>query len=217
VNTQAKAVTGLATTLTSTAASLISALGIKSAVSDGNSWVGSDGPWTVDFTNSASDDVSLAVWGAASWVNANNPSVLVTLAPGQKTTVSFKNGASGGFAGIYKDTQLRMGQIDNTWGEFTFGMHGVVDVSREVNMNGHALSITSPNGCVSDMNNCVFVCTKDGSGNRPQSCWHEYELLQSSNGNCIKGQDPNLGGADSGGCSLGPNWNGGKLQVVFGN
>ena len=199
----------MATTLTETSSSLLSALGVKPAVSNGASWVGTDGAWTVDFFNTAGVDVVLAVW-SQSWVNANSPSVLVTLSPGGSTTVSFNNGASGAFAGIYPDTDLRMGQINNTWGEFTFNSGGVLDVSREVNMAGHPLKIETPTGCVSDKDNCVFVCLPD-DGN---SCWQRYQLNKSSDPNCIKGYDPAMGG-DSGGCSVGQATSG-KVTVTFG-
>jgi hypothetical protein len=198
------------TTLTDASSSFLSALGVKSAVSNGVGWVGTDGPWTVDFFNKAGIDVILLVWGpTASWVNANSPSVLVTLPAGGSTTVSFNNGASGAFSALYPDTDLRMGQVNNTWGEFTFGSGGVLDVSREINMSGHDMTIETPTGCVSDKNTCVFVCLPDG-GN---SCWQTYQLNKSSDPNCIKGYDPAMGG-DSGGCSVGQA-SSGKVTVTF--
>jgi hypothetical protein len=202
-------VVGIAKTLTETSTSFLSALGVKSAVSNGVGWIGPDGAWTVDFFNSAGVDLILTVWGTQSWVNANNPSVLITLPVGGVTTVSFNNGASGAFAAFYPDTDLRMGQVNNTWGEFTFESGGVLDVSREVNMDGHDMTIVTPTGCISDKNTCVFVCLPE-DGN---SCWQRYQLNKSSDPNCIKGYDPAMGG-DSGGCSVGQT-NSGKVTVTF--
>jgi hypothetical protein len=100
-----------------------------------------------------------------------------------------------------------MGQISQTWGEYTFGAFSTVDVSREVNMNGRAMSIKTPN-CVSDMNTCVFKCLGGVT-----SCMTGYELS-----NCAPGSQAgaNYGtsfGAPSGGCSSIPA--GAKLQTVF--
>jgi hypothetical protein len=109
---------------------------------------------------------------------------------------SYAAGTSGGFSAYYADTQLVNGQVSNTWGEFTFAdPYTTFDVSREVNMGGHALSL-SGFGCTSNMDTCVFKCT-DGSN----SCLTAYSLF-----NCAGGSQPGagagtFGGAASGGCT----------------
>jgi hypothetical protein len=184
---------------TSQAQAVLSKIGAKAAVNptsnNGEIWIGTDGPYTNTFTNSASQDVTVVVWGPqGSWVNANAPQVGITLSAGQSATVSFANGVSAGWAGIYSDTQLVNGQISNTWGEATFsGIYSCYDVSREVNMNGHTMSIVTP-GCTSNMNTCVFVC------NSGTTCMTGYSLE-----NCATGSQPGAstgtyGGAASGGC-----------------
>lgn len=86
------------------------------------------------------------------------------------------------------------GQISDTWGEGTFNApYSVVDVSREVNMQGRNMKIVGPQ-CTSDMNTCVFKCK---TGN---VCLTGYELV-----NCATGSQAgaNFGwydGAASGGC-----------------
>lgn len=85
------------------------------------------------------------------------------------------------------------GQISNTWGEYTFSPMGVVDVSREPNMDGKKMTIVGPT-CVSDMDTCVFVCKND------KICMYDYELF-----NCDPASQPGAQygldfGAPSGGC-----------------
>lgn len=160
-----------------------------------NVWIGNNGPYTNQFINKSGQQVVLVVWGVqASWVNAKQPEITVTIPADNKKTLSFSNGATGGWAVVGANTRLQNGQIFETWGEYTFGTYGVVDVSREVNMNGRSMAIHGPQ-CVSDMNRCVFVCP---SGQN--SCWQEYELK-----NCANGSQPgaNYGmsyGKPSGGC-----------------
>ncbi|KAK8151033.1 hypothetical protein IWX90DRAFT_498879 [Phyllosticta citrichinensis] len=170
----------------------------QNAVSSANAevWIGSDGKWTNTYHNQADDDCVLVVWGSAgSWVNAKAPLVTVSIPAGQNKTLSFADGASGAWAVMYNDTELINGQISQTWGEYTFGEYGVVDVSREVNMQGHNMTIQTPN-CVTDMETCVFVC-KDTSS---ISCWLEYELKNCENGSQEGANKGTYAGADSGGC-----------------
>jgi len=174
----------------------IGSLGQNSNTRTGNAWIGTDGDYTNEFTNSSPNPIYLVIWGpAGSWVNVNAPLITVGLSPGQSTTISFANGASGGWAGVYPDTKLVNGQISNVWGEYTFnGLYSTVDVSREVNMNGNSMSIQTPN-CLSDMNTCVFQCTGGAT-----TCLTGYALV-----NCATGSQPgaNYGtyaGAPSGGC-----------------
>jgi len=172
----------------------VNSLGINSYAANGQAWLGQDGPYQNQFINNSGEDLILVVWGVAgSWINAVQPTITASIAAGQSLWVSFADGASGAWTAVYGDTQMVNGQASNTWGEFTFGQWGVVDISREVNMNGHPMSIVGPS-CTTDMNTCVFVCS---SGT---VCMTGY-LLQ----NCDNGSQPgaNYGtfdGAPSGGC-----------------
>jgi len=189
----------------STVASLLSAdsstlsalgcqLGVNADSDNGGVWLGSDGTYTNEFTNAAGEDIILVVWGPdASWVNANKPLITVSLASGASTTVSFANGAIGAWSAVYSGTTMVNGQISETWGEYTFSEEGVVDVSREVNMSGHSMSIVGPE-CTTDMSTCVFVCS---SGN---TCLTGYELLDCAAGSQAGAQYGTYGGLPSGGC-----------------
>ncbi|OJD36266.1 putative effector 5 protein [Diplodia corticola] len=162
---------------------------------DAQVWVGDDGDYTNEYSNQSDEDIVLVVWGpAASWVNTQDPLITLSLPAGTNKTLSFANGASGAWAAIYEDTTLVNGQISETWGEYTFGEWGCVDVSREVNMKGHNMSIDTGN-CVSDMETCVFQC-KDGA----ESCWLEYELLNCENGSQEGATYGTFDGAPTGGC-----------------
>ena len=167
----------------------------KNAMADnGAVWIGGGGAYTNTFNNNAGQDLTLVIWGPdASWVNANQPLVTVDIPAGSNQLISFASGAIGAWSAVYSDTVMSNGQISNTWGEYTMSPEGVVDVSREVNMNGHGMSIVGPQ-CTTDMNTCVFVCS---SGT---VCMTNYELL-----NCAAGSQPgaqygNFGGFPSGGC-----------------
>lgn len=171
--------------------------GLNSVVPNGAAWLGEGGPYTVDFSNNSTEPVIMTVWtGMTSWVNANTPQLTFSLPPKKMQTVSFAEGASGAWAPVYPTTKLVMGQISETWGEFTFaGIYTTIDVSREVNMSGRGMQIKTPN-CVSDMYRCVFVCT-DGS----KTCLDNYTLK-----NCATGSQPGAAngvyaGKSSGGCS----------------
>ena len=191
--------------LTSSDSSKLSKLGVtgpgvNAADSSGGVWLGGDGPYTSEFTNAAGEDLILVVWGPnASWVNAHTPLITVSLPQNAKTTVSFASGSVGAWSAIYGDTQLVNGQVSNTWAEYTMSDIGVVDVSREVNMDGHTMSVVGPS-CTTDMDRCVFVCS---SGN---VCTTGYVLQ-----NCKPGSQPGAqdgtdgGGGASGGCGgMGP-------------
>lgn len=170
------------------------AVGVNAVNNNGGAWVGTDGAYTNNFINDSADDLILVIWGPdGSWVNANQPHITHSLPVGASTTISFSSGSVGAWSAIYPDTIMSNGQISNTWGEYTFSPEGVVDVSREVNMDGHIMSIVGPN-CTTDMSTCVFVCS---SGT---VCTTGYELL-----NCTAGSQPGAqygtyGGAPSGGC-----------------
>lgn len=173
----------------------LSALGLNPTSPGGHAWIGSDGPYTNEFINQSGEDLVLCIWGVAgSWVNAIPPQITISIPSGSSQTISFPDGSTGAWAPIYSDTKLVMGQLSETWGEFTFGQWGVVDVSREVNMKGRNMSIVGPQ-CTTDMDTCVFVCP-DGQ----DVCTFGYQLL-----NCGPGSQPgaNYGlheGSPSGGC-----------------
>ncbi|KAF2089466.1 hypothetical protein K490DRAFT_72230 [Saccharata proteae CBS 121410] len=180
---------------------LLKTLGLVSvginAVAGGsnNVWIGTDGDFTNEFTNSADEDVVLVIWGSqGSWVNTVQPLVTLQLAANESKTVSFANGASGAWSAIYSGTGLVNGQISETWGEYTFSdSWSTVDVSREVNMDGHGMTIETPK-CVTNMTTCVFQC-KSGT-----SCWQEYELLNCDTGSQEGASYGEYDGAPSGGC-----------------
>ncbi|EKG17251.1 putative effector 5 [Macrophomina phaseolina MS6] len=158
-------------------------------------WIGDDGDYTTEFSNQSEEDIALVVWGPqGSWVNTNEPLITLSLAPGANKTLSFANGVSGAFAAVYNDTQLVNGQISETWGEFTFGEWGCVDVSREVNMKGHNMTLDTGN-CISNMETCVFRCR-----NGVESCWLEYELFNCENGSQEGATYGTFDGAPTGGC-----------------
>jgi len=184
--------------LSSATESLLSSLGCQTgtnAASDnGGVWLGGGGAYTNTFTNNAGDDLVLVVWGPdASWVNANKPLITVDLPAGASQLVSFASGSIGAWSAIYPDTVMSNGQISNTWGEYTMSDIGVVDVSREVNMNGHPMTVVGPQ-CTTDMNTCVFVCS---SGT---VCMTDYQLLNCASGSQPGAQYGTYGGFPSGGC-----------------
>lgn len=163
-----------------------------------NAWLGSDGAYTNEFSNDSGQNLVLFCWGpAGSWVNAVQPLISHPMAPNEKVTVSYAEGASGACSAMYPDTTMVNGQIFNTWLEYTFaGIYSTYDVSREVNMNGRGMKAVGP-GCVSDMETCVFMC----SDRSAPSCWYGYELVNcgASNGGG-SGYDAKQGGA-AGGCN----------------
>lgn len=180
---------------------LLSGLNIKiptlNPTSSGNvPWVGTDGQFTNEFFNDADEDLVLVLWGpAGSWVNAVQPQLAVSIPQNSSQTVSFPIGWSGAWAPVYSTTSLVNGQIFETWGEGTFNPpYSVVDVSREVNMNGRSMSIVGPT-CTTDMNTCVFKC----SGNVAQ-CLTGYELVNCATGSQAGANFGTYEGAASGGC-----------------
>jgi len=187
--------------LTGTAISKLASLsvlpGLNAVTSDGTAWMGSEGAYTNNFTNNAGEDLILIIWGpAGSWVNVNEPLITLSMAPGESQEISFAEGLSGAWSAIYSDTETVDGQVSNTWGEFTFAPLGVVDVSREVNMNGHGMSVVQPM-CTTDMDTCVFVC---GSGD---TCITDYVLQNCDNGSQQGAQYGLFDGFPSGGCGWG--------------
>jgi hypothetical protein len=180
------------------AASRLAALscqtGINSYSDNGGVWIGSGGAYTNNFVNTVGTDLILVIWGPdASWVNVHQPLVTLDLPAGTSQIISFASGSIGAWSAIYPDTTTYYGQIVNTWGEFTMSPMGVVDVSREVNMSGHPMSVVGPQ-CTTDMDRCVFVCS---SGN---SCMTNYELVNCQAGSQPGAQYGTYGGFPSGGC-----------------
>lgn len=169
-------------------------LGVNAVTNNGGVWLGTDGAYTNEFTNESGQELILVLWGPhASWVNVKQPLITVSLANATSITVSMASGVTGAWSAIYDHTVMLNGQISNTWGEFTTGPMGVVDVSKLPNMLGTKMTIVGPT-CVSDMEHCVFVC-KTGD-----ICMYDYELL-----NCGPGSQPGAQygldyGAPSGGC-----------------
>ncbi|KIW07410.1 uncharacterized protein PV09_02253 [Verruconis gallopava] len=189
--------------LSATGAALLSkigftATGTNSATNNGQAWLGADGPYVNNFINNSTEEIILVVWGPqGSWVNAVKPLIVASIPAGAVQTVSFANGASGAWAPIYPDTTMSpYGQIFQTWGEYTFnGQWSTFDVSREVNMNGKPMTI-STSSCTSDFERCVFQCTGGAT-----SCMTGYELYNCAAGSQPGAQSGTYAGAASGGCS----------------
>lgn len=170
-------------------------IGLNPTASNGHAWIGADGQYTNEFINQSGEDVVLVVWGpAGSWVNAIQPQITISIPNNSSKTLSFPSGASGAWAPIYASTKLVNGQISETWGEFTFGQWGVVDVSREVNMKGRSMSIVGPK-CTTNMDQCVFVCP-DGQ----DVCTYGYILKNCANGSQAGANYGTYAGSPSGGC-----------------
>jgi hypothetical protein len=185
---------GLSSETASRLAALSCLPGINSYSDNGGVWIGSGGAYTNNFVNAAGQDLILAIWGPdMSWVNVNQPLVTLDLPAGASQIISFASGSIGAWSAIYPDTTTYYGQIVNTWGEYTMSPMGVVDVSREVNMSGHPMSIVGPQ-CTADMDTCVFECS---SGN---SCMTNYELVNCQAGSQPGAQYGTYGGFPSGGC-----------------
>lgn len=159
-------------------------------------WVGTDGQFTNQFLNGANEDLVLVLWGpAGSWVNAVQPQLAISIPRKSSQTVSFPSDWSGAWAPVYNGSSLVNGQIYDTWGEATFDPpYSVVDVSREVNMNGRSMSIVGPT-CTSDMDTCVFMCPEG-----TESCLLGYQLENCATGSQVGANDGVYQGAASGGC-----------------
>jgi hypothetical protein len=187
------------------------ALGQNAQGNNGACWIGSDGPNTNVVTNGAGQDIIVVVWGPnGSWMTGGTPPLITyALAPGATFTISCADNVPGGMAAVYQDmissgqVISQWGQVDNTWVEFTYGIWGTYDVSREINMSGRPISVIGPS-CTSNMNTCVFTCN---SGNTCGTAG-SYTLQ-----NC---GPYNGGGSDSaamnGGCTSGSNLH---LQTTF--
>lgn len=184
----------------------------------GNVCLGGNQPNRFNFKNSAGTTVILVMWEMvkgdyqAIFMNARQAAITYTLAPDAGVTVSVANGISGGWAAVHVgSTKLTAnGQIDNTQGEYTTGPYGTIDVTREIQMNGHDMSIQlSGSNCRSDGNTCVFTC-KSGS-----TCGESgsYDLTN-CNPNKVPGANNQMvNGNPEGGCQGFAN--GGDINVTF--
>jgi hypothetical protein len=191
------------------------ALGVNANSNNGACWIGSDGANVHTVTNANSGPIYVVWWGVGSgavsasysisfMTSGSSPLITYGLNPGQSVTISCNNGVSGGFAGVYSDTTLTsFGQIGNTWGEFTTGDYGTYDVSREVFMGGHPLSISS-SACTADMNSCVFTCT---GGASTCGAAGTYQI-----NNCSGAGKQTSADGMNGGCLMGAN---AKVSVTF--
>jgi len=169
--------------------------------------MGDDGDYVHEVVNSSGEDLILVIWGAlASWVNVAAPHISISLPAGEKATVSFASGSVGAMTAVYSDTEMVNGQLAETWVEYTHSVEGVVDISREVKMSGHAVEVVGPS-CTCNLNQCVFICSEG------ESCLTGYELI-----NCEAGSQPGaqyglFEGAPSGGC--GGMGSSGKFTTTF--
>lgn len=176
--------------------------GVNAVASNGATWIGKDGPYTMELINNSGEDLIIVAWGpSGSWVNVKQPEITISLASGSSNTISFADGFSGALSAIYSDTSLVNGQVSNTWIELTTTASGVVDISREVKMSGHTMSVVGPD-CTTNMSTCVFVCEDD-----VDVCTTGYSLLNCAAGSqsgAQSGYDVYGNGGASGGCG----WNG---------
>lgn len=186
------------------------AVGLNPTAAGNIPWIGDGAAFTNEFINQSGEDCVLVVWGPwGSWVNQIQPQITVSIPHNSSKTISFPNGWSGAWAPIYGSSQLVNGQIFDTWGEGTFNPpYSVVDVSREVNMNGKAMSIVGPQ-CTTDMNTCVFKCP----AGQP-SCMTGYSLENCNTGSQAGANYGFYDGAASGGC--GGMGNGAHLKTYLG-
>lgn len=190
--------------------------GINDIAPNNKIWIGNQGPNIFNFTNYRNEPISIILWESAndssSFVSSHRPLISYSLPNlGDSVLISLANNISGAWSYIerYKTSLTLWGQVSNTWGEFTTGRYATVDVSRLITMSGGCISVQTPTGCISDMENCSFHC-KTGS-----SCGlrDSYTLV-----NCEKPQigahSGTFDGQPSGGCG---GWDGGgTLNIALG-
>lgn len=174
-------------------------------------WVGSNGNSVFRFHNRAGVAIILIFWNGKgnSFVSGRAPDISYSIPNGGDVTLSLNDNLAGAFAAIYAQrTSLNnAGQIWNTWGEWSTGAGGTLDVTREPNMHGNGIQIHTNNGCNSQWANgvsqCAFTCTQI-TNSQYDSCYQSgtYRLDNCANGSqpgASSGYDPGAGG-DSGGC-----------------
>ncbi|KAL9091854.1 MAG: hypothetical protein Q9159_001226 [Coniocarpon cinnabarinum] len=162
---------------------------------------------SMEICNDSDDDFVWTCWGAdGSWVNAKSPVLAVPISKGDKKTISFApttQSKGPACAAVFSDTVMSNGQFNETWLEATYtGSGGTVDVSREVNMQGHSISATTASGCLTSMDSCVFKCPSPMGQPTSQwgplygHCFDQYKLNNQTSPGC-HGDDMN------GGCDIG--------------
>ncbi|KAH7025878.1 uncharacterized protein B0I36DRAFT_365527 [Microdochium trichocladiopsis] len=195
--------------------------GVNSKSSSGKIWIGTDGANQFIFKNTgAGPPLTVIVWDfpagdyEASFMNVRKPKIAYSLPNvGDSVTVSVGNGVSGAFSFLanHKTVLSQYGQIYNTWGEFTTGDYATVDVSRLVNTRGNPINIkVQKNGCVSNMDKCVFQCKNSALTFCGES--GSYNLVNCENGSQSGASKGTWDGINpEGGCQ---GWsNGGKLEI----
>jgi len=198
-------------------ASIANKLGAQIGKNDksdnGGIWIGGDGAWGMDVTNSGSNDAVFYCWKANGFsgmsINKFVPDVSVGMKAGQTVKLSFAPNVPAACAPATASTALALfGGLDETWAEVTFGQNGAFDVSRNVNMNGCNISMKGSK-CVSDMNTCVFKCQDESA----RSCEKGYNLINcNANNGGGGGYDPIMQGV-GGGCAMANE--GERLTVSF--
>lgn len=190
--------------------------GVNAQSSNGNVWVGNNGPNTFTFINKSNPKVGIIVvlWDQpagdyqSSFMNVRKPKISYSVPYGGSVTVSIANGVSGGWTALYdhKTVLSQYGQIWNTWGEFTTGNYATVDISREIHMAGNNFNAKVSTGCLTDLNTCAFVCKSGDTCGTSGS----YNLINCSGANTAVGWYDNN---PSGGCQ---GWsNGGHIDSTF--
>ncbi|KAK0725491.1 hypothetical protein B0H67DRAFT_480101, partial [Lasiosphaeris hirsuta] len=180
-------------------------------------WIGSEGPNTFTFINTAKVPVTVIVWYRAmgddksSFVGARAPKISYSLPfVNDAVDISLGNEVPGGWSAVYnRSTKLTpYGQIDNTFGEFSTGTYATIDVSRLVTMSGNPMTVKVSGGCLADMKTCVYACNSE-----TDSCGAAgtYSLLNCRGANAVQSVDPD--GNPTGGCG---GWsNGGHVDIMF--
>ncbi len=200
----------------------IAGQGQNDLVNNGYVWLGNQGgPNVFSFSNRASVPIILLMWTmeyasdfGSMCLNVRKPMISMSLKPLEGVYVSAENGVTGAWSALYDhQTQLNQyGQVCNTWGEFTTGDYGVVDISREVHMGGNVMdAILSPTGCVTDFNRCVYVCKTGDTCGQPDT----YALENCEAGSQNGAGTGSAGGQPSGGCFGFMNTNGARLDASF--
>ena len=170
--------------------------GYNNGAQGGAAWLGSDGPFTFEFTNHSPGPVTLVfdTFSNLAELFDKKPTITYSLPnPGDKVTVSAAQGVSGTFGTVNPQTAAlhKSNLLDNTIGEFSNTGVFTFDVSREINMHGSKMAISSA-ACKANMNVCVFKCK-----NNMPTCGKQdtYDIDQT-----CPGADKDQNGQTGGGC-----------------
>ena len=181
--------------------SLLANLGIPAVPSSSSVYPGDSGPYVNAITNKADEDVAIVAWTNGQFkLDASSPPVFTALIPaGETVTISMADGYSGAMTTVHAGTQPAVsGMINNTLIEMTTGQYGVVDISREVNMQGTNITVEGQD-CTTSMDQCVFTCL----GGAITCGWDTpYELTNCQTGSQKGASYGTYGGAPSGGCMI---------------